>query len=204
MDPFNNTKVISPATYLIAGAALLLAGAIIGVFTDPYLPSSLSNAKKEYQAGFTAARTLVENSSFGAIFKTPDDVWALVGTVTSIDGGKLTLHIPSVNPFADQTLGDRTVTFNTSTKIVNRIEKEPSMYQISVATSTISVATSTKITQVATTSPKIFPVEYVSIPASISDIKVGDTVNVLASENVKTLKEFTASEVQILSKTPVL
>lgn len=203
MDPLNTTKEHSPATYLVAGVALLLVGAIIGVFADPYLPSSLSNSKKEYQAGFTAARTLAENSNFGGMFrKTPDDVRWLVGTVTSIGGGKLTLHTPPGNPFDDQTLVDRTIILDASTKVSFNVKKDPSIYQAGVVTAT---GTPQQTASVASTTPmKEFPVGFTLTPANVSDIKIGDIIDVIASENVKTQKEFTATEVQIMPRTSSL
>lgn len=179
MDPFNTTKVISPATYLIAGIALLLAGAIIGVFADPYLPSSLSNSKKEYQAGFAAARTLAEESSAGDFFKTEADVRSVSGTVTAIQGDRVTVRTETeTNPFEGPAMNERTVVITDATKIIKLV---------------MNNQTVTKTQQAA--------LRVTTVSASSADILVGDSVTVIAGENIKTLAEFTAQEIQILPRT---
>ncbi|KKT08282.1 MAG: hypothetical protein UV86_C0020G0003 [Candidatus Nomurabacteria bacterium GW2011_GWB1_43_20] len=44
------------------------------------------------------------------------------------------------------------------------------------------------------------PEPFTRTKVSIPDITVGDIVNVTATENIKTIKEFTASEIQITPK----
>lgn len=138
------------------GAALLLAGVAIGILADPYLPSALSNAKKGYQSGFATAKKLVEESRYGNYFRTPDDIRFVGGTVTAINGDRLTIHTASANPFDDPALNERTVLVDANTKV------------------------------------------------DLSTIKVGSSVVVIASENVKAIKEFTASEIQLQPEPPVV
>ena len=187
-------KENNPSTYLIAGVALLLAGAIIGVFTAPYLPFS-GSATTSYQAGFDAAKKLVQNSSVGNFFATPDEVRSLSGTVTSISGDSLALHIRSVNPFDDPALADRTVLLNASTTVVKLTAKDPAVFQSELSSFTKAVQTKT-VGANAIPSPSPFT----SVTVSASSISVGDTINVISSSNVKTLKEFTARGIQIQPK----
>jgi len=184
--------------YFVAGIALFLVGAVVGVFADPYLPAALSNSQRSYQSGFDAAKTLVENSSLGVLLGTTSDVRSLAGTVISVDGNKLTLHVKSTNPFDDPALADRTVIVDTSTTVVKLIPRDLKVYQAEVDSylKTQGTATSTGATKPTTALPSAFT----QTPASAADIGTGDSIRVLTSENVKTLKEFVASGIQIQSK----
>ena len=192
MDTSNSIKGHSFATYLAASAGLLLIGATIGIFSYPYLSGSSSTTQKEYQAGFAAARALVENSSLGAMIKTPVDIRTLSGTVTANNGNSLTLHVQSVNPFDDPALADRSILIAASTTVMRRIQTDPAVYRA-------EVANFLKKPQGATTT-RVLPEEYILISAKASDIKVGDTVSVIALSNIKLVKEFDASAIQILPK----
>ena len=158
----------------------LLAGIILGVFVDPYLPASISNAKKGYQAGFEAAKMLVASSSVGAMFNTPADVRSLSGTVTAIHGDTLTLHVGVTDPFGDPALADRMVTIDASTTIV-RLTIRPG----SPATSKDAIPTPPLFTQTA---------------VNLSGISIDDPLTVTAAENIATAKAFTATGIQIQAR----
>ncbi len=182
MDPQNDTKGNAPAMYLAAAVGLLLAGAVIGGFVDPYLPASISNAKKGYQTGFDAAKTLVLNSSVGNFFKTPDDVRALSGTIMAIDQDHITFRLDTGNPFDDPTLAVRTAISNASTSVTILTFTSQPKASTSTAAFLVPVASAT------------------TTPASMSSLRVGDSIRVIASENIKALREFPVSEIQIMQK----
>lgn len=186
MEP-QNTKYFSKS--LIVIVAVFVAGAVIGIVADPYLPSALSNAKKGYQSGFAAARNLVEDSTLGNFFKTPEDVRSLSGKVTSVNGDRLVMHLSSVNPFDDASLSDRTVIITADTKIVTFVARDPKVYQEDLAKYRAQVSTKGAIP----------PQPYTQVSSDISAIKIGDSLVVTTSENVKTMGEFTAKEIQIQS-----
>jgi hypothetical protein len=177
--------------YVTASVILLLIGTIIGIFIDPYLPASLSNSKKGYQVGFSAAETLVQNSSLGSFFRTPSTVNALQGTVTSIHGNSLTLHISPVNPFDDPAFADRTIRITASTTIFSVVAVDPKVYQAEIAAFDKAKVTapSTKV-----------PSTTITVPMSLSDVVVGDSVGVIATGDVKTVQEFPVQEIQIFPK----
>jgi hypothetical protein len=187
-------KETSPATHSAAKVvALLVIGAVAGALIDPYLPALVSNSKKGYQAGFNAARTLVLNSSLGAFLQTSNnDVRALAGTVTYINGSFLTLHVKSLNPFDDPALADRVIVINASTTVTRITQKDPVAFQAEMAAFLKANAGRAK--------PATAPVSFTTAAARVSDIKVGDTINVLAFGNVKTVKEFVAHSIQIQQK----
>ena len=70
-----------------------------------------------YQAGFNDAKKLVTESPAGMMFRTPDDIRTISGTVTEVNGNRITIHTQSQNPFDDPALADRIVTITSETKI---------------------------------------------------------------------------------------
>lgn len=179
--------------YVVIGAFLFFAGVLLGTFADPYLPSSLSNAKKGYEAGFTAARTLVEKSSLGAFFAiSPSDMRAVAGKVTAVQGSRLTLHSQTMASPFDKTpaLADRTVLVGANTKIIKLIPRDAKMLQAEAAAllkaRQTGHATSTAAVQL-----------YTQAVANLADIKAGDSLVVTAGENIKSIEMFTATEIQI-------
>ena len=186
MEPQNNTHLAKSLLIIIA---VFISGSVIGMVADPYLPSAISNAKKGYDTGFAAARKVVEESTLGNFFKTPDDVRTLSGTVTSIDGNRISLHLASNNPFDDASLADRTVLITADTKIVKNVAKDPKTLSEELARYRALTKTSTSgVPQ---------PQPYDKVVSDFSVIKAGDSISVSASENIKMMEEFSASEIQI-------
>jgi hypothetical protein len=171
--------------FLFSLAAALIVGGIVGVVIDPYLPSALSNAKKSYQAGFSAARKVAEESQYGSFFRTQSDVRSLSGVVATVSDDHLTLKVSSMmSPFDDAALAERTVRTTSDTKVVRLVAKDSKVFQAELA----------KFSSVPSATP---PSPYTLVAGSVADIKTGDSLTVTASENVAGMKEFIASEVRI-------
>jgi hypothetical protein len=181
---FNKPVVLCVIAFLIGG--------IVGVAADPYLPSALSNAKKGYQSGFATTKKLVEESQYGNLFRTPDDVRFVAGTVTAVDDGRVTIHVQAPNPFEDPALGDRTVLITADTKIVKFVQKDSKAYQTELATFNASAAS-----KVAGAVP---PVSFTQVALDKSSVQVGTMIVATASYNIKDAKEFIASEIQVQPK----
>lgn len=161
-----------------------LIDVLIVVMTIAAVALGLCAARQAgYQDGFTAAKALVENSNLGALIRTPDDIRSLAGTVTAVNGERLTLHLVSNSPFDDPALADRTVLVASSTKITKFVLKDPKVFQ-----SELAAYTKTK------SAPPPVPLTVATI--TLSDIKIGDSVLVTASGNIKSRKEFTAVSIQ--------
>ena len=167
--------------------ASLLIGIVIGcVFVikfDSSFPESISNFKKGYQSGFDKARKLVEDSSIGGFIKKPaTDPHTISGTVTSITGDIINIHVSNIeNPFEPAGLNDRVVHVDSSTKIVKFTEKDKASLEKS-----LSSATPTGL--------------YNSTNINISDIKVDDIISVSSLNQINATKEFTASIVYVYPK----
>ena len=188
-------KENSTTTLVTFGIVILLIGVVLGAVIDPYLPTSISNAKKGYQAGFDAAKKVIRNSSLAGIL-TPSDVRTLSGRVTSVGANQITIHYIPTDPFADPSLADRIILVNSSTSIVKLTQKDPKVFQTEMAAFLKAVETSSS-TPTQSTLPSTPPSSSTAVTISLTDIKVGDAVTVMASENIGTAKEFTASEIQV-------
>ena len=168
----------------IIGAVAFLVGALTGVFSAYSLPFNSANT---YQAGFNTAKTLAEKS-FGT---SNADAHMVSGTVSAVSGTGFTLHVQSMDPFANPMLTDREVLVGSSTTVVKLVQKDPKTLQS-------EMEAFTKATQAGGDVSKIIPPAPVTdVLGSISDISAGDFVTVIATENVNALKEFSAAQVQV-------
>lgn len=168
---------------------------VLGVFASRFIPSYLGGSGGTYQAGFDAARQVFMNSRYGQIVAASDqqEVRQVSGTASAVDGNRITLHTVPVDPFADLALTDRTVLVAADTKIVKLTLKDPKVFQSELAVYT--KATQTKPTAVPTP-----PDKFVRTAISLSDIVVGDSLTIVAIADIRTAKEFTASEVSVSPK----
>ncbi len=182
MDQQKNTNLRHAEQYL---GVLVLGFLLGGGFSFTYFNQA---GNKSYQEGFDAAKKTVLESSLGGIFTTPEDIKTLLGNVTAIDGNRITIKVQSNNPFDDIALGERTVFIDNDTRIYSLSQKDPKVMQS-------EMDEFMKAVREGKNSPP--PQPYASSKASIEEIKIGDIINVTATNNVKTLAEFTASEIQI-------
>ncbi|KKS27498.1 MAG: hypothetical protein UU88_C0005G0003 [Parcubacteria group bacterium GW2011_GWC1_42_11] len=174
----------------------IFVGALIGACASYfYLKQAPAGAENTYQAGFDAARKLVEKSSVGPMLQATADMRAISGTVTAISGNRITIHTQSMDPFLDPSLLDRNIIVSGDTNIISLSQKDQKLMQAEMEEFMKRVQSGESMTQ-AVAAPEPFTRTKVSIP----DITVGDIVNVTATENIKTIKEFTASEIQITPK----
>jgi hypothetical protein len=184
---------------ILFGVPILIIGIIIGAFAGPYFPFS-SSSSSSYQAGFNAAKDLVEQSSLGSMLRGSDDVRTLSGTVTAVNGTSIMLHTVSKDPFADPSLGDRTILVNTSTKIFEFTQKDPKVLQSEMAAFTKAAQSGSSVPFKEGTQPAVPPAPFVQTATDVTSITVGSVLTVTALENIKSMKEFTASEIQIQSQ----
>lgn len=179
------------AKQVALGIATLVVGIVIGTAASFYF---------SYQAGFNAAKNLVEQSSLGGFLRAQSDERSMSGTVTAIMGDRLTLHSQSANPFDETTISDRTVLVAASTKVVKLTAKDSSVFQAEMAAFTKALQQSKPTTMVKGTPivpPLEFPQMFSLAVVSASSIQVGDLVTATAAENIKGVSEFTAQEIQI-------
>lgn len=177
--------------------AMLMLGILLGASASfIYFRQELSKGETAYQSGFEAAKKLVVESPLGGMFRIPDDVRVLSGTVTAINGNRVTFHLQTSSPFEDQTLNNRTILVASSTTLSKLMQKDQKEIQAEMEK---LIKASPSKTSGTSTSP-VMPSAFTTATASIKDIVVGDSITVITSANVKTLKEFPAQEIKILPK----
>lgn len=139
-----------------------------------------------YRTGFTAAKHLVENSRFGELFRTPDDIRTLAGTVTSVGRNSFTLRTTPTDPFAEPV--ERTVFVTASTTLNSLSFPDPTSTRTAPTTRNASIPKDTEP-----------PVYFNLTPLTLADIKTGDSVIVFTSENARSALTVTADMVQVQS-----
>ena len=171
---------------------------IVGVFIGLGVAFAFFSPSKEdgntYQAGFDAAKKLVKESPLGAMFISQNDIRSLTGTVTAVNGNKISVRgQASSDPFADPALNSRVVVITKDTKIFTFTPKDAKTLQAEMALFMKGSSGNGTVT------PPIPPSMSTLTASDVSSIKVGNTVSVTAGENIKTMKEFSATEVQVNS-----
>lgn len=174
---------------------VFLAGVLIGAGAlYLYVGEASMDAENTYQAGFDAARKIVEESSIGPMIQATADVRAVSGTITAINGDRIAVRIQSMDPFMDPALLDRTIIVAKDTSIVNLSPKDQEVMRAEMEKYMKSSQPGT---------PNLPPDPFTRVNASLSDLAVGGVINVTVTENIKAIKEFTAREIQILSNATV-
>lgn len=173
---------------VILGSLILVVGIIMG---------AVASYSASYQSGFNAAKSIVENSNVGAMYSTPGDVRNLSGVVTAVTENSLTLRVQVTDPFEDPSLADRTVVIGPSTVVLKLVQKDQKTYEDEMAAFSLAMQSSDSPAQEA-------PKPVAEIPASFADIGSGTPVIVTAVDDIKTTKEFTASEIQIQARAAAL
>lgn len=172
----------------------IIVGIIIGAGVSfVYFKQAPVDSSNTYQAGFDAARKLVTESPMGMVFRIPDDIRTLSGTVTAVSGNQITIHTESINPFDDPKLADRTVFITGDTKITKISQGDPKVFQAEMEA---FMKTMQSGKRTGGTLPPT-PPQPTSTTVLASSVVVGNTLTATAVENIKTSKEFTASEIQI-------
>lgn len=174
---------------------IFIVGLFLGIVASfVYLKpvATAPSGENTYQAGFNAAKKLVQDSDVGAVFRTPDDIRTIAGVVTAIDGNRIVIHTQSRNPFDDPALLERLIVVTKDTKITKTSPGDTKAFQAEME----AFIKKTQAGQGAgLTSPR--PPVPIKTIVDVSSIVEGDTLTVTAGENVKIMKEFSASEIQI-------
>lgn len=173
---------------LVSVITTFLVGIVaVTVFTNYRLLWSLNDFKND---------NLIEGTPVDS-----ENIRTLVGTVTSINGTSITLHITSDDSFEGSTLADRIITTNASTTIIKFTQKDLEAFREEMAKFGKATKPSTS-SSFENTLPVIPPSFFNLTNADFTSIKVGDILAVTAFENIKLIKEFTAREIKFQSIPP--
>lgn len=193
MDQQTQSPIFLPSSHTWRYIGVLIIGIIIGAgISFAYLKQALTNGQNSYQSGFNAAKQLVENSSIGNMIRTPANIRSIGGTVTAINGNQITLHTQSINPFANTVLNTRIVIIDASTTIIKLTRKDPNVFKTEM-NKFIKATYGNKNTSQTTTPPEPF----IITPVTATSIAVGSNIIVTAIENIKNIKKFLASKIQV-------
>lgn len=182
------------AHYIIVSIVSIALGVLAGwFFTYEYFEVYAPPVhESDYQAGFDAAKKRVEGSEIGSTFSIPSDIRTLSGVVTVVKGGEILIHTQEANPL-EPWLDDRTILINADTKVFKLSKKDQKTIKSEMDAFMNKMQSSKADLGAMGASPNPF----VSIPVDVSSIAVGDRIDVSAVDNIRTKREFTASEIQI-------
>ena len=165
----------------------------------------LAISANTFQAGWEAAKKRLADSGFAAPMANLE-INNVSGQVTAIQDNAITLKIRPLEPLADPSLDERIVKVDANTKIYTLEQKDQAQYQKEMEDFNKKMQEQLKnplepgqapIPPVGDVGPPEF---FVKKEASISDIKVGMNINVIAADkDIKNAKQFSAAEINIQS-----
>ena len=187
---------------LIAALVFFTLGYLIG--SAKISPTGqLAIGANTYQAGYEAAKQRLADSGFAAPMA-DFEIKNVSGQVTAVQGDDITLKIRPLEPLADVDLDERTIKVDANTKIYALAEKDQTQYQKEMADFNKKMQEQVNNMPApgeipASSAGAIMPPEFfIKKPASLSDIKVGNNINVIAADkDIKNTKQFTAAEINI-------
>jgi len=187
---------------MVAGIALIfILGILIGAKTKSKSTaiSQLSGGKDTFQAGWEAAKKRLADSGFASMGLSGLEIKNLIGEVKKIENNKITLKTAPLEPLADPELDERIVLISNNTKIYKYEEKDAAVYKQEMEEFNKKMQQQLRPTsETSTPSSPIVPPEFrTKKEAAVSDLKENQRINVIAAENIKDKKEFTAIEIDI-------
>jgi len=162
-----------------------------------------------FQAGWDAAKKRLSDSGFAAPMAN-FEINNVSGQVTAVKDNDITLKIRPLEPLADPSLDERIVKVDANTKIYTLEQKDQAQYQKEMEDFNKKMQEQLKNPLEPGQAPAaaagaITPPDFfVKKEASISDIKVGMNINVIAADkDIKNAKQFSAAEIN-LQPAPVM
>jgi hypothetical protein len=172
-------------------------------FVFGYFIRGLTIGNNSYQAGWDAAKQRLADSGLSSPVGN-FEIKNVSGQVTAVQGNTITLKIRPLEPLADANLDERIVTIDANTKIYLLEQKDPTQYQKEMTEFNKKTQEQLKTpsvpgqTPASPTSAVVPPEFFVKKLASISDIKIGTMINVVAvDKDIKNTKQFIAAEIYI-------
>lgn len=198
MDHQNNS-VMPPNKHLLYCAAscfvVFIVAFSLGAFSGPkvFTVKDPTNAAVEntYEAGWNAARKRLSESDFAPIINI-QDTRSVRGSIDSISGDRISVRIRPLEPLADPALDRRVILTNNTTKVLRLDQKDSQLFQQEMNAFFEKIQKNKNPKE-----PAVPPEPFVKTLINVSDLKVGDRIVVLASEDIKVAKEFVASEIQM-------
>lgn len=167
-----------------------------------YLGSNTSVGGNTYQAGWDAAKKRLSDSGTFPGSGMNIEIRSLTGEITEISGDKITIKIRPLEPLADASLDIRTVVVDSATKMSalqpkdqKEFTAEMDAYSKKMRAGVAQPISTTSATSTTPVTPIAMPDGFNRTTISVSDLKVGQMINVLSDKNIKDVKEFKATEI---------
>lgn len=177
-------------------------------FIFSYLGNRTPISGNSFQAGWDAAKKRLSDSGASPSSGMNIEVKSLTGEISEISGDKITLKIRPLEPLADASLDTRIIVVDSATKIYSLEPKDQKEFTAEMdaynkkmragVAQTISTTSATSTTPV---TPILPPEGFKRTVISISDLKVGQMINVSSDKNIKEVKEFNATEISYYKPT---
>ncbi|MFA5099162.1 MAG: hypothetical protein WC461_03070 [Candidatus Paceibacterota bacterium] len=139
-----------------------------------------------FQAGWDAAKKRLIDSGFISSLGMNAEIKTLNGEIKEINGNKITLKIQPIEPLTDESLDTRIIVVDSTTKIYSMTMKDLKEYQAEVDAYNKKIKTDPKA---------VSPYPFIKTEVSISSLKTGQLINVIADKDIKEVKEFNAVEI---------
>ena len=158
--------------------------------------SSINNS---YTAGWNAAKQRVADVGFVPPVPANMPVESVSGTVQSINGDKITVKIHPLEVFADASLDTRTIDITSGTKMysVTMVDQKTFAAEMNAFSKKMQTTGTNSATSLTPPSPTT------KTAISLSDLKVGNIVSINTSSDIKEVKEFSATEIDVNNPTVV-
>lgn len=187
-----NKSIVPNVRYVVVLLFMVTFGFSLEMVFDKYLPTSLSNTKKSYNEGFNSARNIAENSIVGSLFKKQENKNSLVGTIVSVSGNKITMHVVNDNPFENIGLQERVIMVTKDTRIIRfKLSEETATSSIdkiiTSSSSTLAMVQAGQINHNEKQTSEVIPV---------TDLVNGTKVSILLSNTISS-SEISAKEIYV-------
>jgi len=177
---------------LIVAVVFLGIGYLIGA-NNIFSPTA--SGPNTFQAGWDAAKKRLVDYGFAPALVA--EVKNLSGSVQTVNGNNITIKIRLLEPLADPNLDERIIETDNNTKIYLLETKDSAVYQKEMDAFNKKMQGFRPVIAATTSQAISAPEPFTKKAANVSDIKVGDMLNVAADKDVKNAKTFKAVEITI-------
>ncbi|MDD2766752.1 MAG: hypothetical protein PHH40_03245 [Candidatus Moranbacteria bacterium] len=187
--------VVGVFLFLLGGA---LGSTLVTLRTDTsknISPSDIGTNSPAYQAGFDAAKKMIDESGVNVFFQSQNEKKELSGTVTAIDGDRITFHDNSIkNPFDTAVQRDFTVRTDANTLFIKMTPKDNKVLQ-ELLEQASSMPENVSVSQEASSVPTMSL--YDSVMINKNEIKVESMISVVLAEEGNDGMTVLAKEVRV-------
>lgn len=147
--------------------------------------------EKNWQEGYEQGRqALIERlSDTGYLIPTIGEMRDLSGEITKIGEDRIFFKIHIFDPLADPELDERVAIINEETQISLFKDKDPAEYQKEMDEWYRKTA---EVQEGDLIAP---PDHFIELDINLTDLNVGQSISVQAAEDIKEMKEFTATKI---------